>query len=118
MGTGRVAPGPGRTPRPLIPAAETPEAGHAMVPSGPPRGVTGPGWAVPGRGGWQAGVAVTAAAAARPAARGPRVLRAAARADRVQVMRPVKAARCCQHAGGFRYAGDMRPARTIKACAC
>jgi hypothetical protein len=26
-----------------MPAAETPDAGHAMVPSGPLRGVTGPG---------------------------------------------------------------------------
>jgi hypothetical protein len=41
MGTGWLAPGPGRTPMPLMPAAETPDAGHAMMPSGPLRGVTG-----------------------------------------------------------------------------
>ena len=34
---------------PLIPAAETPDAGHAMVPSGPLRGVTRLGCPVPGR---------------------------------------------------------------------
>jgi hypothetical protein len=51
MGTGWLAPGPGRTPMPLMPAAETPDAGHVMVPSGPLRGVTGLGCAVPGRGG-------------------------------------------------------------------
>jgi hypothetical protein len=30
-------------------AAETPRAGHVIVPSGPLRGVTGVGWAVPSR---------------------------------------------------------------------
>jgi hypothetical protein len=50
MGTRLVAPGPGRTPTPLMLAAETPDAGHAMVPSGPWRGVTRLGWPVPGSG--------------------------------------------------------------------
>jgi hypothetical protein len=50
MGTGLLAPGPGRTPMPLMSAAETPDAGHAMVPSGPLR-VTGLGRAVPACGG-------------------------------------------------------------------
>jgi hypothetical protein len=50
MGTGRLAPGPGSTPMPLTPAAETPDAGHAIVPSGPLRGFTGIGCAVPGHG--------------------------------------------------------------------
>jgi hypothetical protein len=35
---------------PLMLAAETPDAGHVMVPRGPLRGVTGLGWAVAGRG--------------------------------------------------------------------
>jgi hypothetical protein len=34
----------------LMLAAETPDAGHAMVPSGPWRGVTRLGWPVPGSG--------------------------------------------------------------------
>jgi hypothetical protein len=50
MGTTWLAPGPDRTPTPLMLAAETPDAGHAMVPRGPLRGVTGLGWAVAGRG--------------------------------------------------------------------
>jgi hypothetical protein len=40
---------------PLMPAAEAPDAGHTIVPSGPWRGVTGLGWAVPGCGGDVAG---------------------------------------------------------------
>ena len=31
---------------------------------------------------------------------------------------PVKAARCCQHVCGFRYADDMRPLSSIESCAC
>src|SRR5690242_19643464 len=44
---------------------------------------------------------------------GRRGLRVLVRADAARVMPPVKAARCCQHVCGFRYAGDMLPARSI-----
>jgi hypothetical protein len=49
IGTGRVAPGPATTPKPLISAAETPSAGHETAASRsrlgaavPPRGVNAP----------------------------------------------------------------------------
>src|SRR5882762_6903940 len=44
----------------------------------------------------------------RPTAMDPRVLRVVVRFDAARVMPPVKAAWCCQHVCGFRYADDMR----------
>src|SRR5260370_12612432 len=50
----------------------------------------------------------------RPTAMDPRALRVVVRFDAARVMPPVNAAWCCQHVCGFRYAGDMHPARSIK----
>src|SRR6266568_1763014 len=50
IGTGRVAPGPATTPKPLMSAAETPSAGHETAPGRSWRGaaVPAPGVTVPG----------------------------------------------------------------------
>ena len=50
IGTGRVAPGPATTPKPLMSAAETPSAGHETAASRSWRGaaVPAPGVTVPG----------------------------------------------------------------------
>src|SRR5947209_4161416 len=49
IGTGRAAPGPATTPKPLMSAAETPSAGHETVASRSRRGaaVPAPGVSVP-----------------------------------------------------------------------
>jgi hypothetical protein len=54
--------------------------------------------------------AIAATTTSRPAARilRMRIRQGVARARVLQVMPPVKAAWCCQHVSGFRYAGDMR----------
>src|SRR5258707_15346674 len=49
----------------------------------------------------------------RPTAMDPRALRVVVRFDAARVMPPVKAAWCCQHVCGFRYADDMLPAGSI-----
>src|SRR5438477_764705 len=54
IGTGRLAPGPRSTPMLLMPAAETPDAGHTTVPIGVWRGVTGIGR------GWDVSTSTTA----------------------------------------------------------
>ena len=67
MGTGRVAPGPAITPEPLMPAAETPYAGHETA-AVPARDVAVPvGKAVWGRGAVGAEGDVFSSAMARPA---------------------------------------------------
>ena len=50
---------------------------------------------------------IAAATTTRPTAVGLRVLRVVVRADAVRLMLPVKAAWCCQHVCGSRYADDM-----------
>src|SRR5258706_11478445 len=50
----------------------------------------------------------------RPTEMGQRALRVVVRFDAARVMPPVKAAWCCQHVCGFRYADDMLPARSIE----
>src|SRR5215471_19150914 len=57
---------------------------------------------------------IAVATTTRPTAMGLTVLRVVVRADAVRVTPPVKAAWCCQHVCGFRYAGDMLPARSIE----
>src|SRR5215470_5667676 len=57
---------------------------------------------------------IAAVTTTRPTAMGPRVLRVVFRADAARVMLPVKAAWCCQHVCGFRYADNMLPARSIE----
>src|SRR5215469_12288254 len=57
---------------------------------------------------------IAAVTTTRPTAMGTRVLRVVVRADAARVMLPVKAAWCCQHVCGFRYADNMLPARSIE----
>jgi two-component system response regulator VanR len=57
---------------------------------------------------------IAAVTTTRLTAMGLGVLRVVVRADAVRAMLPVKAAWCCQHVRGFRYADDMLPARSIE----
>src|SRR4051812_22236202 len=59
---------------------------------------------------WPRATAITAMASSRPATRivRIRVRRVVARAGWLWVTPPFKAAWCCRHVCGFRYAGDMR----------
>jgi hypothetical protein len=58
---------------------------------------------------WPRTAAIAAMTTSRPAARilRIRIRRVVVRAGSLYVMPPVKAAWCCQHVSGFRYAGDM-----------